>query len=226
MQATSITTAILAGGAASRLGGRDKGLEPLDGRPLIAWLVDSVRTMEAGAASAALLLSLQVDRERIASERASADALGDSNLLIVANRNIEAYSQYATTISDDVAGFRGPLAGIASALAFCTTPWLMTVPVDCPRPPRDLASRLLQAVSAGAADGVVAHDGERRQPLFAIYRRQLAGSAAQAAAMGRGVWSWQDAIGTRELDFSDCRRQFHNLNTPAEFAAYADLDKS
>ncbi|MEO5627128.1 MAG: molybdenum cofactor guanylyltransferase [Dokdonella sp.] len=226
MHATSITTAILAGGAALRLGGRDKGLEPLNGRPLIGWIVDALRTMDVGAASASMLLSRQDDPERPASERTPADALDYGILLIVANRNIDAYSQHATTISDDVAGFRGPLAGIASALAFCTTPWLMTVPVDCPRPPRNLASRLVQAVQEGPADAVVAHNGERRQPLFAIYRRKLAGSAAQAAAMGQGVWSWQDAIGTRELDFSDCRRQFHNLNTPAEFAAYADLDKT
>ncbi|MEO5559981.1 MAG: molybdenum cofactor guanylyltransferase [Dokdonella sp.] len=224
MAATSITIAILAGGAATRLDGRDKGLECLHGRPLIAWVVDAVRTMDVGAASAALLSSRHGDTESIASEGAPRNDLDPVSLLIVANRHIDAYSRHATTIGDEVRGFRGPLAGIASALAFCSTSWLISVPVDCPQPPQDLASRLLQAVQADNLDAAVAQDGERRQPLFAIYRRELASSAANAVASGQGVWSWQDTVGARELDFADRCRQFHNLNTPEEFAAYADRD--
>jgi molybdenum cofactor guanylyltransferase len=196
MSAASITIAILAGGAATRLGGRDKGLELLGDRPLIAWVLSAIARMEA--------------------------APTNSNLLIVANRHLEAYSRYAATISDSTPGYRGPLAGIASALAACTTARLLTVPVDCPEPPHDLASRLSHEMQASAAEAVVAHDGERRQPLFAIYRRELAAAAAAAVAAGQGVWSWQGSVGARELDFSDRRRQFHNLNTPADFATYAD----
>jgi molybdopterin-guanine dinucleotide biosynthesis protein A len=40
--------------------------------------------------------------------------------------------------------------------------------------------------------------------------------------MGQGVREWQDGIGAAEVDFADRRQQFHNLNTPEEFAAYAD----
>ncbi|MBO9664533.1 molybdenum cofactor guanylyltransferase MobA [Dokdonella sp.] len=187
----ALTIAILAGGAATRLQGRDKGLEPLCGRPLVAW------TIEAAAAMAAV------------------------PILIVANRNPDAYAAFARTIRDDLAGFRGPLAGVAAALAVCDTPWLMTLPVDCPQPPRDLAVRLLDATRAESTKAAVAHDGERRQPLFAIYRRELAPDAATAAAQGQGVWQWQNAIGARELDFADRRAQFRNLNTPEDFAAYA-----
>lgn len=199
MAATLITIAILAGGAASRLDGRDKGLELLDARPLIAWVFEAIQRMDV------------IDRGIV---------------VIVANRHIDEYSRYATTIRDDMPGFRGPLAGIASALAFCTTRWLMTLPVDCPQPPHDLVRRMLQAVQADDADAFVAHDGERRQPLFAIYRRELSASAANAVVAGQGVWFWQDAVAARELDFSDGRRQFHNLNTPEEFAAYVDRDEA
>ncbi len=199
MAATSITIAILAGGAASRLDGRDKGLELLHGRPLIAWEIEAIERM---------------------------GFVGQDSVMIVANRHMDEYSRHATTIRDDTPGFRGPLAGIASALKFCTTSWLMTVPVDCPRPPLDLAARLFQAAQGNTADAFVAHDGERRQPLFAIYRRELATSAANAVAVGQGVWSWQDAVAARELDFSDCRRQFLNLNTYEEFAAYVDRDEA
>ncbi|HEY0180368.1 MAG TPA: molybdenum cofactor guanylyltransferase MobA [Dokdonella sp.] len=186
-----LTAAILAGGAATRLGGRDKGLEPLDGRPLVAWVLDAVA--------------------------AQADAV-----IVVANRHAETYARYARTVGDLVAGFRGPLAGVAAALAACATPWLLTVPVDCPDPPRDLAARLRAHADALGAHAVVAHDGERRQPLFALYRRGLAASAAAAVEAELGVRHWQDALGAVELDFSDRRRQFENLNTAEEFAAHVE----
>lgn len=187
----SLTIAILAGGAAKRLGGRDKGLAPLLGRPLIACSLDA------------------------------ASAMAPTSVLIVANRHVDEYRLRAETISDAVTGYSGPLGGVAAALAACATPWLITLPVDCPDPPRDLAARLLAFAVNAACDAVVAHDGERRQPLFALYRRELAGSAAAAAAQGQGPSAWQDAIGARELDFADRRAQFRNLNTPEDFAAYA-----
>jgi len=184
-----VTAAILAGGGGTRLGGRDKGLEPLEGKPLVEHVIAALRDVEA--------------------------------VLVVANRNFEAYARHARTIADATPERHGPLAGIAAACAACGTPWLLTVPVDCPQPPVDLAIRLLQAALAGAASAVVAHDGVTRQPLFALYPRHLADAAAEAAAAGQGVWAWQDAIGVSELDFSDRQRQFHNLNTPDDFIAYA-----
>jgi molybdopterin-guanine dinucleotide biosynthesis protein A len=191
MTRAPLTVAILAGGAASRLQGRDKGLEPLLGRPLVEWVIEAVATAHA------------------------------AHTLIVANRNPGSYARFAPVVADPLAGFRGPLAGVAAALAAAATPWLMTVPVDCPRPPADLAAHLYAAAQEHSADAVVAHDGARRQPLFAIYRRDLASSAAAAAERGWGVQQWQTSIGARELDFADRRAQFRNLNTPEEFAAYA-----
>ena len=191
MTTAPLTMAILAGGAATRLGGRDKGLQALAGRPLIEWVLDAVGEMQAGPV----------------------------DLVIAANRHQQEYSRYATTVADLQPGFHGPVAGIATALTHCSTPLLLTLPVDCPDPPRDLAVRLLAAL--GSREAVVAHDGVRRQPLFALYRTTLAASARQAAEAGQGVWAWQTSIGAIELDFSDRRRQFHNLNTAEDFAAYA-----
>jgi len=189
------TVAVLAGGAATRLDGRDKGLMPLDGRPLIDWVL----------AAAGL--------------RRAADAAAPP-LLIVANRHLDAYALHGPTIHDALPGHHGPLAGIAAALAACRTGWLLSVPVDCPLPPPDLAARLL----AGPADAAirVAHDGERRQPLFALYARALAASAAAAAAKETGVYAWQDAVGAVEVDFADRRVHFENLNTPSDFAAFRE----
>lgn len=184
-----LTVAILAGGAATRLGGVDKGLQMLLDRPLIDWVIDAV----------------------------AAPAL---QLLIVANRRVDEYALRARTVSDAEPGHRGPLAGVAAALAACKTNWLLTLPVDCPDPPTELAPRLLAATHAHDVDAAVAHDGERRQPLFALYSRELAASADAAARAGQGVWAWQTSIDACELDFADRRRQFQNLNTPQDFAAY------
>jgi molybdopterin-guanine dinucleotide biosynthesis protein A len=187
-----LTVAILAGGAASRLGGRDKGLEIIDGKSLIA-------------------------RARAYCERAIAH---DIDLVIIANRHLDEYARYGRVLSDAIDGFRGPLAGVAAALEGAIATRVLTLPVDCPAPPEDLARRLIDGLDHH--DAVVAHDGERRQPLFALYRRDLAASASATAASGQGVWDWQNAIGAVEVDFADRRQQFHNLNTPEEFAAYAD----
>ena len=194
----TLTVAILAGGAASRLGGRDKGLALLDGKPMIEWVID--------------YCAKHIDAE--------------VELVIIANRSIDTYARYASVKTDAVTGFQGPLAGVASALDAANAPRVLTLPVDCPDPPPDLVERLGAAIEAAGADASVAHDGERRQPLFALYRSDLAGSATTAASAGQGVWEWQDAIGAVEVDFADRRQQFHNLNTPAEFAAYADALRS
>ncbi|HEY6984771.1 MAG TPA: molybdenum cofactor guanylyltransferase MobA [Rhodanobacteraceae bacterium] len=199
----ALTVAILAGGAATRLGGRDKGLEPLGGRPLIEWVIEYC----------AMHLGITTPFE-------------STELLIIANRHLPEYARYAPTYRDLAIGFHGPLAGVASALAHASAPHVLTLPVDSPRPPENLASRLLTAMDQHGASAAFAHDGERRQPLFALYRRELADAADAAAAQGQGVWEWQDAIGAIGVDFADCRQQFHNLNTPEDFSAYADVART
>jgi len=177
----TITAAILAGGVGSRLHGRDKGLEPLAGKPLIAHVVAALR----GQAR---------------------------TLLICANRNVERYAEFAPVCSDRVAGFAGPLAGIAAALATCTTDWLLTVPVDCPQPPADLARRLYARTRDARA--CVAHAAQR-EPLFALYAKGLVDDAAAALARNEPVWRWQEHIGAIEVDFPG--DSFVNLNTRDDF---------
>ncbi|MGA9422586.1 MAG: molybdenum cofactor guanylyltransferase MobA [Rhodanobacteraceae bacterium] len=180
---------ILAGGAGKRLGGRDKGLATVGGKPLIAWLVAAVRA--------------QVD-----------------SVLIVANRHRDTYAQYAPAIGDELTGFRGPLAGIAAGLGAIDADWMLTVPVDCVEPPPDLARRLLDAAAAHATIAAVAHDGERRQPLFALYAAELVRSAACAATTDASVWHWQNEMGAVEVDCPTWQGKFSNLNTADEFAAF------
>ncbi len=142
------------------------------------------------------------------------------SILIVANRNIEDYMRHAPTIRDEAAGFRGPLAGIAAALAALGADWLVSVPVDCVSPPVDLVRQLLGTVRMHAGCAAFAHDGARRQPLFAIYSRRLAQSARAASEAGTPVWRWQDEIDAIGVSFTDQGHHFANLNTPEDFAAF------
>ncbi|MDN5924524.1 MAG: molybdenum cofactor guanylyltransferase [Xanthomonadales bacterium] len=182
--------AILAGGAGQRLGGLDKGLQALAGRPLVEHVVLALRD--------------QVDA-----------------LLIVANRHHEVYARYASVIADIQAGYAGPLAGIAAALTYADSRCLLSVPVDCPQPPTQLHARLRKALDAQPdASCAVAFDGQRRQPLFALYRPELAQSALQALRENYPVWRWQQSLHALEVDFADQAEPFYNLNTAEDFIAY------
>lgn len=179
---SDITAAILSGGQGRRLGGRDKGLEPLAGQALVSHVLAAIQSQVG-------------------------------NTLVCTSRNMELYQHYAAVCPDGTCGFSGPLAAITSALGACTTPWLLTVPVDCPQPPTDLVQRLRHADAPIA----VAHDGVRRQPLFALYRKELATRATLALANDLPVWRWQNDLGAVEVDFSSEASCFVNLNTEEDF---------
>lgn len=181
-----ITAAILAGGEGRRVGGEDKGLLQLHGRPLVTHAIAALRG-QAGA------------------------------IVICANRNADRYTQFARVIADGEDGFRGPLAGIAAALRACKSEWLLTVPVDCPQPPRDLAVRLHDAILAEDRDVAAVYDGARVQPLFALYRSTLTANAEEALRDNAPVVRWQQSLHRALADFSGRANEFDNLNTPEDF---------
>jgi molybdenum cofactor guanylyltransferase len=192
---------ILAGGAGSRMGDADKGLLPLRGRPLVEHVLARLRRQCA-------------------------------RFLIVANRNVEVYARLAPTIHDEGAGHAGPLAGLAAAFGFLQAnrhappDWLLSVPVDCPDPPPDLASRLRATLQAhGDVSCALAGVGGKREPLFAMYRVGAAPGAWQASARDAlhehgSPMRWLAARGAVATDFGDAGGAFHNLNTPEDFRDY------
>lgn len=104
---------VLAGGQGARLGGVDKGLTLLDGRPLVSWVAER--------------LAPQVDELLIVANRNLDDyrALGHP------------------VVPDLRAGFLGPLAGIETALSAARRSWILTCPVDAPLLPADYAERMV-----------------------------------------------------------------------------------
>jgi molybdopterin-guanine dinucleotide biosynthesis protein A len=185
----AITGVILAGGRARRMGGLDKGLTPFAGRPLVAWVIEALAP-QVGA------------------------------LLISANRNREAYAAFGhPVIADDIEGFQGPLAGIASAMDAARTPWILTAPCDGPFLAPDLAGRLLSALALEDAEIAVAFDGERIQPVYALIPVSLAPSLRGFLAAGdRKTGRWCARHRTALADFSDRPECFANVNSEEDAA--------
>ncbi len=196
MTANNITGVILAGGRGTRMGGVDKGLVKLDGKPLVEHVIQR--------------LQLQVP-----------------HIIINANRNRDAYARYGfAVVSDEIAAIdAGPLAGILSALTYAATDYIVTVPCDAPRLPKDLAARLLLQLQRDHSRACVAHDGARMQPVFALLHASLQDDLRRALRAGEyKAERWLQDCGCSMADFSDGVANFTNLNTPADIAEFKARD--
>jgi molybdopterin-guanine dinucleotide biosynthesis protein A len=189
MPRIEVTGLVLAGGQGSRMGGVDKGLQPFRGRPMVAHAVER--------------LAPQVDE-----------------ILINANRNVEDYRLFGhRVISDEIAGFAGPLAGFERGLAHAAGELVATVPCDSPFMPADLVARLRAALEGASADLAVAKTGAQVHPVFCLMRRSVRGSLTDFLASGqRKIDRWYAALAVVEVPFDDEADAFLNINTREELA--------
>ena len=183
----AVTGLVLAGGLARRMGGMDKGLVELAGRPMIEHVLDALRP-QVGA----LWINANRNIDRYA-----------------------AYGH--PVVSDSLQGFLGPLAGMLAALQQITTEFLVTVPCDAPLVAPDLVGRLHAACVANDADAAVATDGQRPQPVFLLLRAGTAPSLeAHLSGGGRKIDAWFARLRLAEADLSDVLDTFINVNDPDE----------
>jgi len=161
-----------------------------------------------------------------------------SEVLISANRHVDAYAAFGHPVlmdEDGEMGARaGPLAGVLAALSACRTPWLVCVPCDAPRLPLDLAQRLRDAAecNGAAGDGATAKGAagalvctgvgeghQQLQPTFMLLDRRLAQPLREALARGeRSVRRFAAAQGIVAVHFDD-EAAFANLNTLQDLAS-------
>jgi molybdenum cofactor guanylyltransferase len=182
-----VTALILAGGAGRRMGGADKGLMMLDGKPLVQHVIDAVAPQVAGIVLSA---NRNLDRYR---------------------------DLHHPVIEDALPGYPGPLGGIASGLEYAKTRYLATVPCDTPTVPQDLVPRLYDALLSEHAKMAVAHDGQRLQPLHLLCETALLTSVSHVLDAGeRKVAHWVEAQAPVVVDFSDCPDCFDNINRPGD----------
>ncbi|NGO89345.1 molybdenum cofactor guanylyltransferase [Halomonas sp. 141] len=186
-----LTGMILAGGEGRRMGGRDKGLEPFAGLPLVA---HTVKRFDGHVHELMINANRNGDAYALFADRVIADAEG---------------------------GFKGPLMGIYSGLRAARTPWLLVAPCDSPALPHDLVARMVAGIVTedGTHDIAVAFDGERLHPVVALLRTSLADDLATTLAEGeRKIDRWYARHAWCRVDMSDCPEAFANLNTEEEKA--------
>lgn len=171
------------------MGGRDKGLLPLAGRPLIAHVLERLRP--------------QVDAICISANRHADEYAAFGH----------------PVLADALPGYAGPLAGIHAGLSACATPLLAVVPCDAPRLPADLVAALHAGMAAAGAPAALVAAGGELQPTFMLCRREtLADLTAFLDGGGRGIRDWLHRLGAAEIPRSDVDA-YVNINTPEELAA-------
>ncbi|MFN3860150.1 MAG: molybdenum cofactor guanylyltransferase MobA [Roseateles sp.] len=161
---TPIHALVLAGGRGSRMGGLDKGLQLLQGRPLVSHVIAR--------------LAPQADAVMISANR-HLDAYA-------------ALGYPVLTDPPDLA-FAGPLAGMLAGLnALPNDAWLLTSPCDAPHLPTDLAERLLAA--AGPQGLAFAQAGREHPTHALLHARLRAPLTAHLQAGGRAVLHWMRSL--------------------------------
>lgn len=197
---TNTTAVVLAGGQAQRMEGRDKGLELFHAEPLVAHALRRLQQQTSGVPAA---------------------------VAINANRNLGTYAQWNHPVwPDSLPDFPGPLAGFLTGLDHITTPYLLTVPCDCPLFPLDLFERLSDALNAGPFDLAMAYAPEtqsdgavtlRPQPVFALMRQTVQPSLRNfLASGGRKIGAWTATLAVARVPFDrahDHADAFANANT-------------
>ncbi len=188
---TGVTGIVLAGGQGRRMGGVDKGLQPLRGRAMVEWVIER--------------LAPQVDEIVINANQ---------NLAEYARFGYR-------VVPDEVGGFAGPLAGLHAGLKSASSPHAVTVPCDSPFLPLDLVARLRAGLEANNAELAVAKTGNQPHPVFALVRTSLrANLEAFLAGGGRKIDAWYAPLKVAEVLFDDEAEAFSNINTRGELAGF------
>ena len=191
MRAQAITGVILAGGLGRRMGGVDKGLQLLQGRPLVAHVIER--------------LAPQVD-ELLINANQNAARYADYAYRVV---------------PDQIPDFAGPLAGLHVALSTASHPLVATAPCDSPFLPGDLVFRLFSALTAANADLAVARTFDQAHPVFCLCRRSVLPHLSDFLARGeRKFGRWYATLKVVEVPFDDEAEAFENINTREELGRF------
>ena len=192
---------LLAGGQSRRMGGGDKCLRALGGRPILARIIERAAP--------------QVDRLVI-------NANGDPARFTPFE---------APVVADTVGGYAGPLAGVLAGMEWAAAQapdcaWIATFATDAPFFPDDLVARLADAISGGAADLACAASAGRRHPVFGLWPVAL-GPELRRCLVDEGIRKvddWTANYNLREVEFTaDTIDPFFNVNRPEDLVAAAAL---
>ena len=194
--APPVTGLLVAGGLSRRMGGGDKTLRLLAGRPVLAHVIERIQPQVRQ-----LCLNANGDPSRFA----------DYHLPVV---------------PDSVEGFVGPLAGVLAGLDWTAAnasgcSWLVSAPTDSPFLPRDLVRRLLAPCLAGEADMACATSNGQAHPVVGLWpvsaRAELRRALVEEEI--RKVDLWTARYRLAQIEFSaEPVDPFFNANRPEDLA--------
>ena len=187
---------ILAGGLSRRMGGGDKSLRLLAGRPILTHVIARARS-QVGR----LVLNANGDPHRFAQFR-------------------------LPVVADGVAGFAGPLAGVLAGLDWALEhapdcPYVASFAGDAPFLPRDLVPRMLAAVEGGKADMAAARSNGQDYPVIGLWPVRLADDLRRALVEEglRKVDMWTSRYRLAAVEFAaQPVDPFFNANRPEDLA--------
>lgn len=190
----AVAGVLLAGGLSRRMGGGDKCLRELSGKPILAHVIERVAPQVQ-----ALVLNANGDPSRFR-------AFG------------------LPVVADTIEGFAGPLAGVLAGMDWVAAmrpdvAWLASIPTDAPFLPRDLVGCLRDAVDREGADMACARSGGRTHPVAGLWPVRLAGDlrAAMTNEGVRKVDAWTARFRMAEVEFATDRVDpFFNANRPGD----------
>jgi len=196
---------LLAGGLSRRMGGGDKGLMPLGGKPVMAHALDRLKAQ---------------------TNRIVINANGDPNRFAGFG---------APIVADSINGFAGPLAGVLAGLRFAEKlddkpSFIATAAADTPFFPHDLVGTF-KTKAEDERTIVLATSNKQRHPTFGLWPVNLADDLEEWLQddknrkvllwVGRHHWTTADfepiAIHYTIID------PFFNINTPEDFAHAQEL---
>jgi molybdopterin-guanine dinucleotide biosynthesis protein A len=172
------------------MGGGDKCLLPLAGRPMLSHVLDVLRPQ-----TRAILINSNSEPELFA-------RFG------------------APVAADVTRGFLGPLAGLLTGMVWAHTHYpgathLLSVACDTPFLPANLAARLEESLTSSGAEIAIACDQEDRHPVIGLWPLKLTTRLAADLAGGtRAMHHWMSNFEVNEVSFAGHR--FHNINTRTE----------
>lgn len=193
-----VTGVLLAGGLSRRMGGGDKCLRDLGGKPMLGHVIERL-----GPQVGAMVINANGDPGRF-------------------------HPFGLAVVADTIGGFAGPLAGVLAGMRWSATAapqakWIVTVSTDAPFLPLDLVHRLLAATADAPQTIALAASGGEVHPVIGLWPVALADDLEEQLHAGvRKVLHWTDRHRSVIVDFPFLRFQgrkidpFFNANTPEE----------
>jgi molybdopterin-guanine dinucleotide biosynthesis protein A len=192
-----VASIVLAGGLARRMGGGDKALTSLAGRPLLDRVLARIQPQAAHVA-----INANGDAARFA-------------------------RWSLPVVPDTIDGNPGPLAGVLAGLDWAATlqprpRWLLSVPADAPFLPTDLIERLEESVSATKTEMACAWSGGRTHWVIALWPLAMR-EALRAAMIDEHLRKVEDWVERHRFALAEWRDDpldpFLNVNTKDDLAA-------